>query len=163
MVVSDQFIVFENRADVNIPSQVADSLLLVHSAGAEVDPQGQLCLDCCFSQGLPATLHAIQVSAPTWNRKLFPQLSCCYGNFTLVVWVAKFILAIPVHHNNPSTLNSLSGDIAVWGGCQCCCNPIIWSMKCAVRCAAGLTSDYLLQHLPTLPYHNWLIAVTVSQ
>lgn len=61
--------VVESRAV--IPAQVADSLLLVYSAGAEVDPQGQLCLDCCFSQGLPATLHTVQVSTDTSYSKLF--------------------------------------------------------------------------------------------
>ena len=42
--------------------QVADTLLLVHHAGTGVDSLGQVCLDACCSQGLPATLHVIHVS-----------------------------------------------------------------------------------------------------
>ena len=41
--------------------QLADTLLLVHAAGEREGERERLALHCCYSQGLPATFHVIQV------------------------------------------------------------------------------------------------------
>ena len=73
--------------------QVADTLLLVYSAGEEVEPSRQLCLDCCCAQGLPATCHTTLVSnlhvtgglehcpvivehSATWGVKIVATVTC---------------------------------------------------------------------------------------
>ena len=42
--------------------QIADTLLLVYGAGEKGGEREALALHCCYSQGLPATCHAIQVT-----------------------------------------------------------------------------------------------------
>lgn len=41
--------------------QVADTILLVHKAGEDISEQGSFILDCLMAQGLPTTLHLVQV------------------------------------------------------------------------------------------------------
>lgn len=47
--------------------QVADSILLVHNAAEKLDLFGELCLDCITAQGLPSTVHAVQVQSVPIN------------------------------------------------------------------------------------------------
>ena len=46
---------------LSLVSQLADTLLLVYAAGVREGEREQLALHCCYSQGLPATFHVIQV------------------------------------------------------------------------------------------------------
>ena len=43
-------------------TKAADTLMFVYKAGVVMDEYAQLCLESCCGQGLPATMHVVQVS-----------------------------------------------------------------------------------------------------
>ena len=49
---------------ISLSLQVADTLLLAYDAEGVEGDREKLALQCCFSQGLPATCHVIQVTQP---------------------------------------------------------------------------------------------------
>lgn len=59
--------------------KAADTLMFVYKAGVLPDHYAQLCLESCTAQGLPATMHVVQVSCGL-SQKVAIMLLSCYFN-----------------------------------------------------------------------------------